>query len=112
MAERIRAIVPEGADAVVDAAGMNEKVLPAVRNDGAFVSLSFFDGPPTRGITFHRVSVLDEYHSAGKLDSLRRHVEDGVLTPRVAEAYPSPQAAEAHRRYEGGGVRGRLVLTF
>ena len=36
----------------------------------------------------------------------------GVLTLRVADVLPAAQAAEAHRRLEAGGVRGRLVLTF
>lgn len=112
VAQRIRAIFPDGVDAVVDAAGMSDQALPALRDGGAFISLSFWQGPPTRSVTFHRVSVFDEYHSADKLDSLRRHVENGVLTPRVAEAFPAEQAPEAHRRLEARGVRGRLALTF
>jgi NADPH:quinone reductase len=36
----------------------------------------------------------------------------GVLTPRVADVLPAERAAEAHRRFEAHGVRGRLVLTF
>jgi NADPH:quinone reductase-like Zn-dependent oxidoreductase len=31
---------------------------------------------------------------------------------RVAAAWPADHAAEAHRRLEAGGVRGRLVLEF
>jgi NADPH:quinone reductase len=46
------------------------------------------------------------------LDRLRQQVEDGVLTLRVARTFPAEQGAEAHRTLEGGGVRGRLVLTF
>jgi NADPH:quinone reductase len=34
------------------------------------------------------------------------------VTLRVAGTYPAEQAAEAHRRFEAGGVRGRLVLVF
>ena len=36
----------------------------------------------------------------------------GVLVPRVAIQLPMEQAAEAHRRTERGGLRGRIVLTF
>jgi len=46
------------------------------------------------------------------LDRLRQQAEDGVLTLRVAETFPAEKAAEAHRKLEAGGVRGRLVLTF
>jgi NADPH:quinone reductase len=31
---------------------------------------------------------------------------------RVADVLPATAAAEAHRRLEAGGVRGRLVLQF
>lgn len=112
VAEHIRAIVPDGVDALFDAAAMKEKALPCVRDGGAFVSFSFWKGPVPRGVTIHRVNVFGEYHSGDKLDALRRHVEEGVLTPRVADVFPAEQAAEAHRRLEGRGVRGRLVLNF
>jgi NADPH:quinone reductase len=46
------------------------------------------------------------------LDLLRRQVEEGLLTLRVARTFPAEEAAEAHRLLERGGVRGRLVLTF
>ena len=36
----------------------------------------------------------------------------GVLTLRIADLIPAANAAQAHRRLEAGGVRGRLVLTF
>src|ERR687885_290330 len=50
-------------------------------------------------------AVLDE-------NALPQAVEDGVLTLRVAATVPAADAAEAHRRIEAGGVRGRLVLAF
>lgn len=112
VADRFLAIVPGGADAVVDAARMAENALPAVRNGGIFISVGSWAGPPTRDITFLKANVFSEYRSADKLDLLRRHVEDGVLTPRVADTLPAARAAEAHRRFEGRGVRGRIVLTF
>ena len=43
---------------------------------------------------------------------LRELVEAGALTLRVAATYPPEQAAEAHRRLEAGGTRGRLVVGF
>ena len=36
----------------------------------------------------------------------------GVLVPRVAETYPPEQAADAQRRTEAGGLRGRAVIVF
>jgi NADPH:quinone reductase-like Zn-dependent oxidoreductase len=43
---------------------------------------------------------------------LERQLAEGLYTLRVADVLPAEQAAEAHRRLEQGGVRGRLVLDF
>jgi NADPH:quinone reductase len=34
------------------------------------------------------------------------------MSMRVADVLPAERAADAHRRFEAGGVRGRLVLAF
>lgn len=112
VAERIRAVFPDGADGLVDASVQNEEALPAVRDGGTFVPVRGWEGLPGRGISFPKVFVFDEYRSHPKLDELRRLAESGVLTPRVAATLPADEAAEAHRQLEGGGVRGRIVLTF
>lgn len=112
VAQRIREIFPDGVDALVDAAVLNEKAVPAVRDGGGFATVRRWAGDPGRGVTVHRINVYDEYHSGEELDRLRQHVEDGVLAPRVADRYRVEDAAEAHRRLEAGGVRGRLVLEF
>lgn len=112
VADRIREIFPGGVDGLVDASVQMEEVVPAVRDGGGFASVRFWEGTGERGITFHRVSVFEEYRSHQKLDELRQLVEDGVLTLRVADALPAEKASEAHARLEAGGVRGRLVLMF
>jgi hypothetical protein len=38
--------------------------------------------------------------------------DEGNITLRVAGTYPTNHAAEAHRRLEAGGVRGRLGPAF
>ncbi|GAA2590761.1 NADP-dependent oxidoreductase [Winogradskya consettensis] len=111
-AARIRAVFPDGVDALADTALLHETVLPAVRDGGVFVSLRRWKGEPTRGIRYEAAWVYDDYHSQEKLDALRQAVEAGALTPRVAGVLPAEEAAEAHRRVEAGGFRGRLVLTF
>ncbi|GAA2469933.1 NADP-dependent oxidoreductase [Winogradskya humida] len=111
-AARIRAIFPDGVDAVADTALLHDKVLSAVRDGGVFVSLRRWKGEPTRGILYEAAWVYNDYHSQGKLDALRRAVEAGELTPRVADILPADKAAEAHRRVEAGGFRGRIILKF
>lgn len=69
-------------------------------------------GPARRGTTCHPVLVRSYAREQAKLDQLRRQAEDGQVTLRVAATFPAEQAAEAHRRLEAGGVRGRLLLEF
>jgi NADPH:quinone reductase-like Zn-dependent oxidoreductase len=69
-------------------------------------------GPTEREIALHRTLVVEYAHNHDALDRLRQQVEDGHVTLRVADTYDASQAAEAHRRLEAGGTRGRLVLTF
>jgi NADPH2:quinone reductase len=112
VAGRIRAVVPEGVDGLVDAAVQRAQVVPAVRDGGGFVDVRGWAGEPQRNVVFHRALVGREYRSQAKLETLRRFTEDGLLVLRVADVLPVAQAPEAHRRLEAGGVRGRIVLTF
>jgi NADPH:quinone reductase len=112
VAQQIREIFPDGVDGLIDAAVMDEKAVPAVRDGGAFVSVRFWKGTGERDINFRRAAVVAEYHSRAKLDFLRSAVEDGTLELTVADVYPPEKAAEAHTRFEQGGVRGRLILDL
>lgn len=112
VAERVRAVAPGGVDGLVDAAILDERVLPAIRDGGALSVLRGWDGDPGRGITVSKVFVHSQVTNTAALDRLRHQAEDGTLTLRVARIFPAEQAAEAHRLFEAGGQRGRLVLDF
>lgn len=112
VAKRIREHFPEGVDGLADGAVLNEKVIEAVRDGGAFTAVRGFQGPPLRGIRFSTTFVRNYDREHEKLDRLRQLVEDGAVTLRVGGTYPCEQAPEAHRRLEAGGTRGRLVLLF
>ena len=111
VAVRIREHFPQGVDGLADGAVLNEKALPAVRDGGAYTAVRGFSGSE-RDIRSTPTFVRNYVHEAGKLDRLRQQVEDGAITLRVAETYPPERAADAHRRLEAGGVRGRLVIAF
>lgn len=111
-ADRVREVVPGGADGAVDAALLNELVVPAVRDGGGIATVRGFRGDEARGVTFHPVSVRNYAREHAKLDRLRQQAESGELTLRVARVLPKERAAEAHRILEAGGTRGRLVLEF
>jgi NADPH2:quinone reductase len=112
VASRIRSHFPQGVDGLADGAVLNELVIPAVRDGGAFTSVRGFEGIAQRDIRFTTTFVRNYAHDFEKLDRLRQLVEAGRITLRVAEVYPPEKAADAHRRLEAGGTRGRLIIQF
>ena len=112
VATRIREHFSDGVDGLADGAVQNELVIPAVRDGGAFTSVRGFIGEPLRDISFTATMVRTYDGEFEKLDRLRRLVESGSITLRVADTYTPERASEAHRRLEAGGTRGRLVIKF
>ncbi|GAA3524459.1 zinc-binding alcohol dehydrogenase [Aeromicrobium flavum] len=112
VAELMLQEVPDGVHAMVDGSVQDAALFPAIRDGGAFAAVRCFRGEPPRGIRNEQVWITAYAQEQERLDTLRRQAETGVLTLRVADRLPAAQAAEAHRRLEAGGVRGRLVLEF
>lgn len=112
VADRIREAVPGGVDGLADGSLQTVELVDAVRDGGRIATVRGYQGEGERGISFVPVWVRDYAKEPDKLDRLRQQVEDGAITLRVAGSYPKEQAAETHRRLEGGGVRGRLVIEF
>ena len=112
VAARIRQVLPDGVDALLDAAVMGPAVLSAVRGGGRVIAVRPFAGEAERGITVSLVLVFHHLHEGDTLARLAELADKGVLSLRVADVLPAARAAEAHRRFEAHGVRGRLVLTF
>ncbi|MGH3279569.1 MAG: NADP-dependent oxidoreductase [Trebonia sp.] len=112
MAAAVRGRYPSGVDAVLDAALLGPAILPAVRDGGQLLAVRPFQGEAERGITIHLVLVGQHLHEGHRIAELAGLVDKGALTLRIADLLPASAAAEAHRRLEAGGVRGRLVLTF
>lgn len=112
VAQRIRAVVPGGVDALADGSVQNELLFAAVRDGGAIATVRGRKGEVERGITLRPVWVRTYLEEQAKLDRLRQQVEDGAVTLRVARTFPAAEAAEAHRLLEAGGTRGRLVIEF
>ncbi|MBB5907234.1 NADP-dependent oxidoreductase [Actinoalloteichus hymeniacidonis] len=112
VAAGIRALVPEGVRGVVDGSLQTAELLPALTDGGTLVELRGWSGPAERGIRVRPLMVTAGMEDTAKLDALRRQVDDGTLTLRVAEVLPAEEAATAHRLVEAGGLRGRVVLDF
>ena len=111
IAAQIRKVAPEGVDGLADGSFQCERAVGAVRDGGGFASVRGWSGNE-RGIVFHKTFVREYDHRADLLDRLRLLTESGRITLRVAATYPPEEAAEAHRRLEAKGTRGRLVIVF
>jgi len=54
--------------------------------------------------------IADE--SAAALNQLREWIENGQVKPVIDKVYPLSQTAEAHRHYETGHAKGRVVISI
>ncbi|MFB8003931.1 NADP-dependent oxidoreductase [Nocardia sp. NPDC056000] len=100
----IRALIPGGAHGALDAAGLGMAAVAAVRTRGAYVAVAGGTPPiPLRGIRIHQQWISADGPALAGIAATG-------LTPRIAATLPLEHAAEAHRRMERGGLRGRVVL--
>jgi len=111
-ADAVRNKFPNGVDGIVDAAVQVDEIVPAAKDGATIITIRGDKGERERGVTLESIWVADYDQEQAKLDQLRQQVEDGVLTLRVADVLPMDKTAEAHRRMEAGGVRGRLVIEL
>jgi NADPH:quinone reductase len=112
VAARIRAIVPDGVDAVLDAAMVGPPILAAIRDGGGWAVVRQQQDPTERGIVRHNVSVARRLGDTEALRDLAARAAAGSLPTTIAGTYAPEGAADAHRRQEAGGVRGRLLILF
>jgi NADPH:quinone reductase-like Zn-dependent oxidoreductase len=110
--EEIKKIFPEGVDGIADGALLNETAIGAVKDNGSFTSVRNFIGEPQRNINFTATWVSEYNCDFEKLDTLRHQVNDGLVSLRVADTVTPENAAEAHRRLDAGGTRGRMVINW
>jgi NADPH:quinone reductase len=113
LAAAIRSDVPAGVDAVFDTALLRRNMFPAIREGGAIAVVRTWDGDDVeQGIRIEKVLVGTVLDRTDWLWEVRELAMGGVLVPRVAGTYPPEQAADAQRRTEAGGLRGRAVIVF
>lgn len=112
VAERIRAVVPDGVDGLADGSVQCEQLLPAIADNGQMATIRGWDGPTERNISIHPVWVRNYATELEKLERLRDLTASGAVTLRVARTFAASDAPDAHRVLEAGGTRGRCVITF
>jgi NADPH:quinone reductase len=116
LAERVRALAPDGVDAAVDCVGTDEAVdvsLELVADRGRIASIAAFARGAEVGIKLlgggPGADPGTAVRNAARLQ-LTRLVEQGRLEV-LARAFPLDQVAEAHREGQAGHVTGKLVLV-
>jgi NADPH:quinone reductase-like Zn-dependent oxidoreductase len=110
LAERVRALSPDGVDAALDAAGGG--ALPALADlaggPDRVVTIADYAGAQETGATFSGgMGTARAVHALAEIGDL---IEAGRFTLPVSQTFPLDQIAEAHRVSEARHVRGKLVL--
>ncbi|WP_041939578.1 MULTISPECIES: NADP-dependent oxidoreductase [Frankia] len=114
--DRVRAVAPQGVDAIYDLVGgaaLEEiaGVLPPAAGDAAA------DAPPrlvtaadTATVTRLGGVAVQRARNADVLDAVAGLVAAGVLDPHVSDVYPLDRADAALRAVETGHARGKIVI--
>jgi NADPH2:quinone reductase len=112
--ERLRALAPEGLDAVLAFAGgpVLDRCLDLMKAEGRVAYPSGVEPEPKRRRRRFSVLSYDADASTRLFTRLERAVDEARLQVPVAAVYPLAQAARAHERLERGGVLGRIVLRI
>ncbi|MGC5561851.1 NADP-dependent oxidoreductase [Streptomyces sp. FR-108] len=109
LVQRVRALAPQGIDAVFDAAGKGaledsitlrgttDRIVTTADFRARELGIVFAEGPQRR--------------SAARLAELARQAADGTLTITVGATHPLADAAKAQQASDAGHSRGKLVLT-
>jgi NADPH:quinone reductase-like Zn-dependent oxidoreductase len=66
----------------------------------------------TSKFTGKKVKIVNADESADALNLLREWIEEGKIKPVIDKVYPLNQTAEAHRHYETGHSKGRVVISL
>lgn len=112
LVDRVLDAVPGGVDGVIDAALLDNAVVPAIRDGGRIASFRGWRGPAERGVGVFPVFVSARAKDTEAMQRLSDLAGEGRLTLRVADVVPPERAAEAHYRVAKGGLRGRIVIGF
>ena len=117
LADRVRALAPQGVDAAVDTVGTDEAIdvsVELVGDPGRVVTIAGFARGAERGVV--RIGggpgadPGTAIRDASRLE-LVRAVAEGALRVVVAASFPLDQAAEAHRAVLGRHRPGKIVLV-
>jgi NADPH:quinone reductase-like Zn-dependent oxidoreductase len=113
LVERVRALAPQGIDAVFDVAGKGALAdSVTLRGDTSrIVTIADFAGAKELGIPFSSGGP-ESPRSPEFLASLAALAAEGRLRTTISAQFPFEEAVDAHRRTEAGHGQGKIVLTM
>lgn len=116
LADRVRALAPEGVDVALDLVGTDEAMdvsLALVADRDRIASIANFARGPKEGIRLlgggPGADPGDEIRMAARPE-LARLAGEGKLQVVVSATYPLTEAASAHRQIATGHTTGKLIL--
>ncbi|HEX5542680.1 MAG TPA: NADP-dependent oxidoreductase [Micromonospora sp.] len=106
--ERVKSLAPEGVTASLDGVGgvALDASLKLIKDRGRILTLVEHQKAADLG-----VRLTPPKRSAARLAELADLFAQGKLTVHIRETFPLARAAEAHRSYKAGNIRGKIVLT-
>ncbi|MHA1448289.1 MAG: NAD(P)-dependent alcohol dehydrogenase, partial [Candidatus Hodarchaeales archaeon] len=87
-------------------------------DEGTYISNNFLNSPRhifqamTNRLRSKKLKFGVAVESAENLDLLREWIEEGMIKPVIDTVYPLNQTADAHRHYETGHSKGRVVISI
>jgi NADPH:quinone reductase-like Zn-dependent oxidoreductase len=123
LADRIAACASQGVDVLWETSGHHDfSLVTRVAARRCRVVITAGSGEPPvplaqlymrdvrlLGFVISLATVADLADAAGLVNQM---LAEGQLTTQIAECLPLAQTADAHRRIEQGGVKGRLLVTI
>lgn len=109
LADRVRALAPDGVDVAFDAAGDDalRASLELVENKNRIGTIVAFDLAEELS-----VRIIRSQRSVARLSELVELYSQGKLQIYIRKVFPLHHAADAHREMESGHGRGKVVLSI
>jgi NADPH:quinone reductase-like Zn-dependent oxidoreductase len=111
MAERVRALAPDGVDLALDVAGSGvlPELIELAGGSEHVITIADFVGAQRHGVRF---SGGDGGRALYVISQIGDLVESGRFSLPVGRTFSLSEVAQAHRVGEAGHVRGKLVLLI
>ncbi|MDT0444772.1 zinc-binding dehydrogenase [Streptomyces johnsoniae] len=116
--DRLRALAPDGLDAVADVAGgpWLERVLPTLRDGARWVIAGAVAGPVVtfdlRRLYLHNLSLIgSSMHTRAHFEALAGLARTGAVQPYVAARFPLRDLHTAQDEFRSGRHVGKIVVV-